>query len=51
MLIVKEVEAKGVLNKSKIYDYCVNCYTGCQHDCAYCYAKLFMRRYSGHEQP
>jgi DNA repair photolyase len=51
MLIVKEVEAKGVLNKSKIYDYCVNCYTGCQHNCAYCYAKLFMRRYSGHEEP
>jgi DNA repair photolyase len=51
MLIVKEVEAKSVLNKSKIYDYCVNCYTGCQHDCAYCYAKLFMRRYSGHEEP
>lgn len=51
MLKVKEVQAKGILNKSKIYDYCVNCYTGCQHNCAYCYASLFMRRYSGHEEP
>ena len=48
---VQEVKAKGILNKSKIYDYCVNCYTGCQHKCAYCYASLFMRRYSGHEEP
>jgi DNA repair photolyase len=51
MVKVKEVEAKGILNKSKIYDYCVNCYTGCEHDCRYCYAGLFMRRYSGHEEP
>jgi len=51
MMKIKEVEAKSILNKSKIYDYCVNGYTGCQHDCAYCYAKLFMRRYSGHEEP
>lgn len=51
MLKIKEVQAKGILNKSKIYDYCVNCYTGCEHKCAYCYASLFMRRYSGHVEP
>ncbi len=51
MLKVKEIQAKGILNKSKIYDYCVNCYTGCEHKCAYCYASLFMRRYSGHVEP
>jgi len=51
MLIVKEVRAKSVLNKSKIYDYCVNPYTGCQVNCRYCYARLFMRRYSGHAEP
>jgi DNA repair photolyase len=51
MVKVKEVEAKGILNKSKIYDYCINCYTGCQHNCRYCYASLFMRRYSGHVEP
>jgi DNA repair photolyase len=51
MLKVTEVQAKSVLNKSKIYDYCVNAYTGCTVNCAYCYARLFMRRYSGHSEP
>lgn len=50
-LAVREIEAKSILNASKIYDYCVNPYTGCQVGCAYCYAALFMRRYSGHSEP
>ena len=50
MLKVKEVKAKSILNKSKIFDYCLNPYTGCQINCAYCYARLFMRRYSGHSE-
>ncbi len=50
MLNVREVKAKSILNKSKIYDYCLNPYTGCEHDCIYCYARLFMRRYSGHKE-
>lgn len=50
MLRVKEILAKSVLNKSKIFDYCVNPYTGCQIACPYCYARLFMRQYSGHEE-
>jgi DNA repair photolyase len=50
MLKVKEVNARSVLNKSKIFDYCVNPYTGCQISCRYCYARLFMRRYSGHKE-
>src|SRR5512136_2949367 len=49
--VVREIEAKSILNPSKIYDYCVNPYTGCQVACAYCYAALFMRRYSGHSEP
>jgi DNA repair photolyase len=48
---IREIEAKSILNASKIYDYCVNPYTGCQVGCAYCYASLFMRRYSGHSEP
>ena len=48
---VREIEAKSILNASKIYDYCVNPYTGCQVGCVYCYAALFMRRYSGHSEP
>lgn len=47
---VKEIKAKSVLNKSKIFDYCLNPYTGCQLNCRYCYARLFMRRYSGHSE-
>jgi DNA repair photolyase len=48
---IKEIEAKSILNKSKIFDYCINPYTGCQVNCRYCYARLFMRRYSGHKEP
>lgn len=51
MLSVREVEARSVLNASKIFDYCVNPYTGCQVGCAYCYASLFIPRYSGHSEP
>jgi DNA repair photolyase len=49
--VVREVEAKSILNASKIHDYCVNPYTGCEVGCVYCYAALFMRRYSGHSEP
>lgn len=48
---IREVQAKSILNKSKIFDYCVNPYTGCQINCRYCYARLFMKRYSGHHEP
>jgi DNA repair photolyase len=51
MIKITDVQAKSILNKSKIFDYCVNCYTGCQVNCRYCYAALFMRRYSGHSEP
>jgi DNA repair photolyase len=51
MVTIKEIQAKSILNKSKIYDYCLNPYTGCQVNCRYCYARLFMRRYSGHREP
>lgn len=51
MVRVTEIQAKSILNKSKIFDYCVNAYTGCQVSCRYCYARLFMPRYSGHSEP
>jgi DNA repair photolyase len=50
-MIVRQIKAKSILNKSKVFDYCVNPYTGCQHNCRYCYARLFMPRYSGHQEP
>lgn len=50
-LIGREVYARSLLNKSKIFDYCLNPYTGCQVGCRYCYARLFIPRYSGHSEP
>lgn len=50
MAVVKEIQARSILGKSGITDYCVNCYTGCIHSCIYCYAR-FMKRFSGHEEP
>ncbi len=50
MAVINEVQAKSILGKSGISDYCVNCYTGCLHNCIYCYAR-FMKRFSGHEEP
>jgi len=47
---IKEIHAKSVLSPSKIYDYVVNPYIGCQHACSYCYAR-FMKRFTGHREP
>lgn len=49
-LLVKEILAKHILSRSKIYPYAVNPYTGCQHGCTYCYAR-FMKRVTGHPEP
>jgi len=48
---ITEKTAKSILNKSKVFDYCLNPYTGCSHRCRYCYAALFMPRYSGQTEP
>lgn len=48
-MIIKEIHAKSVLSKSRIYDYTVNPYVGCSHSCKYCYA-AFMRRFTGHHE-
>ena len=49
-MIIKEVQPKTILSVSKIYPYVINPYTGCQHNCSYCYAH-FMKRFSGHKEP
>lgn len=38
-----EVQAKSILNKSGITDWTVNCYSGCEHGCLYCYARFATR--------
>ena len=49
-MIVEEIQAKTILSVSKVYDYVINPYTGCQHGCTYCYAR-FMKRFTGHKEP
>jgi len=48
-MIVKEVYAKAILSKSKVSDYTINPYVGCEHGCTYCYAR-FMKRFTGHNE-
>ena len=49
-MIIREVQAKTILSVSKIHDYVINPYIGCQHACSYCYAS-FMKRFTGHREP
>lgn len=43
-MITKEINAKTCMTKSKLTDYVINPYTGCQHGCKYCYA-VFIKRF------
>jgi len=48
--IVREIQARSIMSRSKLSDYAVNCYVGCAHGCRYCYA-CYMRDYTGHQEP
>jgi DNA repair photolyase len=47
---IREIHSKSILSSSKVYDYVINPYVGCQHACSYCYAR-FMKRFTGHKEP
>jgi DNA repair photolyase len=46
----KEIRSKTILSASRVYDYVINPYVGCQHGCKYCYAR-FIKRFSRHAEP
>ncbi|HNQ83505.1 MAG TPA: radical SAM protein [Bacteroidales bacterium] len=49
-MIIKEIRAKTILSASKIYDYVINPYVGCEHGCSYCYAR-YIKKFTGHYEP
>lgn len=46
---VTEVTVRTILSKSKVAEYTINPYIGCEHACTYCYAR-FMKRFTGHRE-
>lgn len=50
-IIVKEIYAKSILSESKVSDYTINPYFGCEHGCTYCYVRKFKERFSTHKEP
>jgi DNA repair photolyase len=50
LMDIREIQVKSILSRSKVFDYVVNPYVGCQHGCTYCYAR-FMKRFTGHKEP
>ncbi len=41
--MITETKCKSILTKSGLAEYCINCYRGCSHACAYCYAPAVLR--------
>lgn len=46
---IVEKKTKSILSRSQVYDYALNPYVGCLHNCVYCYAR-FMKRFTGHRE-
>lgn len=44
-----EIQAKSILSRSKVHDWTINPYRGCEHGCSYCYAR-FMKRFTHHKE-
>ncbi|RKX78128.1 MAG: radical SAM protein [Spirochaetes bacterium] len=48
-MVIREIHAKTILSRSRVFDFTVNPYVGCQHGCTYCYAR-FMKRFTAHRE-
>jgi DNA repair photolyase len=48
-MIFKEIHSKSILSISKIQDYVINPYVGCQHGCRYCYAR-YIKKFTNHKE-
>ena len=46
---IKKILVKNILSKSKVFDWTINPYIGCQHGCTYCYAR-FIKKFTGHKE-
>ncbi len=42
-LRLREVRVRSILSPSRLADYCLNPYAGCEHGCVYCYARFATR--------
>jgi DNA repair photolyase len=42
-LRLREVTVRSILSPSRLADYCLNPYAGCEHGCVYCYARFATR--------
>ncbi len=40
---IKEIKVKSCITKSRITDYVINPYIGCEHGCKYCYADFIKK--------
>lgn len=49
---IREIKVKSILVKSKLPEsgLVINPYIGCEHACAWCYAR-FMKRFTDHDEP
>ena len=45
MTIYREIKVKSILNKTTLpgADFTINPYIGCEHACAYCYARFIYK--------
>jgi DNA repair photolyase len=46
---IREIKARSILSQSRVFDYALNPYVGCEYGCRYCYAR-FMKRFTGHKE-